>query len=145
MALRPLLLAAVLAIAAPPARAQHAASPLVAEVAAPRAEGEDKSALLAGTFGFVLPGAGHLYAGEPGRGALTFITFIGSGALIAEGPDSMDAVGGLLLLGAWAFGAVDGALAAYRHNTRAEPGRLSLDAGPAPHGGWLGMRLALPW
>lgn len=143
MAPRSLLLAAALLLTALPARAgAQRGAPVLASL--PRAEShEDKSPLLAGTLGFVIPGLGHLYAGEPGRGALTFLTYLGSAVLIAEGPEGADGVGGLFFLGSWAFGAVDGALAAYRHNRDGERSALSLAGGSARRGAWLGMRLLL--
>jgi hypothetical protein len=111
--------------------------------AAPRGR---KSPVGAGLLGLVVPGAGHVYAGEPIRGGVTLATYVGAAAVISDGPDALWRAGGVVLLGAWVFGVVDGAQAARRHNA-GRPGAggrgapLRLIVAPASRGLRIGVHL----
>jgi TM2 domain-containing membrane protein YozV len=112
---------AALALLAEPLHGQHAPT-----VAAPgdsaRPTRVRKSRSIAVVLGLVLPGAGHWYAGESGRGTLTAATYWTGVALVAGGrTDRVGHVGGLALLGALGFSIVDGARAAERSNRRPAP------------------------
>lgn len=79
-----------------------------------------RSPLLAGTLGFVIPGGGHVYAGESGRGWLVLgVTFVGAYFALTDGtPRAAATVGSAAFVGGWIFSVVDGTLAAGRHNRR---------------------------
>lgn len=78
-----------------------------------------KSPVAAAGLGLVLPGAGHWYAGERGRGTLVAAVYWTGVALTAGGrTDRVGHVGGVALLGALGVGVVDGARAAGRWNRR---------------------------
>jgi hypothetical protein len=83
---------------------------------------ERKSPAAAAVIGLVLPGAGHWYAGERGRGALVAAAYGAGVALVAGGrTDRVGHVGGVLALGALGVNVVDGARAAKRFNARRAP------------------------
>jgi hypothetical protein len=78
-----------------------------------------KSPTVAGLLGLVLPGAGHWYAKENGRGWAVAAVYWSGVALVAGGrTDAVGKVGGVMLLGALGVSVIDGARAAGRHNVR---------------------------
>lgn len=76
--------------------------------------------IIAGTLGFIIPGAGHFYASEPGRGVTVLaVTMVGAFFALSDGtPTAIAAVGSVAYVGGWAFSVVDGSLAAHRYNLR---------------------------
>ena len=76
-----------------------------------------KSSTTAGVIGLVLPGAGHWYAKENGRGWAVAAVYWSGVALAAGGrTDAVGKVGGVMLVGALGVSVIDGARAAGRHN-----------------------------
>jgi TM2 domain-containing membrane protein YozV len=85
---------------------------------APTARGR-KSPVAAAVLGLVLPGAGHWYAGERGRGTLVAAVYWAGVAVIAGGrTDRVGHAGGAAVVGALAASIIDGARAAGRANAR---------------------------
>ena len=79
-----------------------------------------RSPVIAGTLGFLVPGGGHVYAGEPRRGLLVLgLTTVGAFFALTDGmPHTASTIGSLLFVGGWSFSIIDGVLAAGRHNRR---------------------------
>jgi hypothetical protein len=74
--------------------------------------------LLAGVLG-ILPGLGHVYAGEPGRGLIVAGVWLGSGMVAFSSANKVvTGAGGVVLIGASVYGIADAALAAERFNRR---------------------------
>lgn len=89
-----------------------------------------KSPRVAALVGFVLPGAGHVYAGEGGRGLLIAAAYWTGVAIVHGGrTDAAGKVGGVLVIAALGTSVIDGAAAARRHDARLAVGlgRLSPD------------------
>ena len=78
--------------------------------------------VIAGTLGFIVPGAGHFYASEPGRGVTVLAgTMVGAFFALSDGtPNLIAVVGSVAYVGGWTFSVVDGSLAAHRYNLRHE-------------------------
>ena len=149
-------LAALLCLAAPlgaqEASSQFAPSPV------PASDGP-KNPTTARVLGIV-PGLGHLYAGEPGRGALvggTFVALVVIGTTAAMG-DCMgnwsesecgssavtDVVIPVALIGTIGFSIWDAGRAAHRTNVRrGTPVRLTLGGSPDGRRFRVGMAIAL--
>ena len=87
---------------------------------APASAASRRSPVIAGTLGFLVPGGGHLYAGEPRRGLLVLgLTTVGAFFALTDGtPHTASTIGSVLFVGGWSFSIIDGALAAGRHNRR---------------------------
>lgn len=126
------LLASAIAVAlfAMPLRAQDSV-----RVAVPG----EKSPTTARVLGIV-PGAGHIYAGETSRGLAHFGTVVG-GFLLAGLGAAFDCVGGdcndptpalvaLAASGYWGWSIYDAGRAAERTNAKRRPMRLSFSAAP---------------
>lgn len=78
-----------------------------------------KSPAGAAVLGLVLPGAGHWYAGEPGRGFVIAAVYWSGVAVVAGGrTDTVGHIGGAALIGALGASVIDGVLAVGRHNAR---------------------------
>ena len=80
-------------------------------------------------LGYIFPGAGHVYAGEPRRGfAAIGAASVGAMAMLAgmgralspdaRGAEALFVTGASLYVGAWLYSAVDAPFAARRHNER---------------------------
>jgi hypothetical protein len=82
--------------------------------------GSRRSPVVAGALGFVVPGAGHFYAGEPRRGwTVLGVTMVGAFFALSDGmPRAASTAGSVAFVGGWGFSIVDGALAAGRWNRR---------------------------
>ncbi|MCC6928721.1 MAG: hypothetical protein IT359_07000 [Gemmatimonadaceae bacterium] len=98
------------------------AAPAPAPGAPPDAAPQRKSPGVAAALGMV-PGVGHLYAGEVNRGWLLMAAYW-TGYLMVRGgrTDTVGKVGGVVVVGGWLFSVVDGANAARRYNARAQGG-----------------------
>lgn len=77
-----------------------------------------RSPVIAGALGFLIPGAGHVYAGETRRGWTVFgATMLGAYFALTDGmPTSASVPGSVVFVGGWAFSVADGVLAANRFN-----------------------------
>jgi hypothetical protein len=86
----------------------------------PASAASRRSPVIAGTLGFLVPGGGHLYAGEPRRGLLVLgLTTVGAFFALTDGtPHTASTIGSVLFVGGWSFSVIDGVLAAGRHNGR---------------------------
>ena len=74
--------------------------------------------LLAGVLG-ILPGLGHVYAGEPRRGLIVAGVWLGSGMVAFSSANKVvTGTAGVVLIGASVYGIADAALAAERFNRR---------------------------
>ena len=135
------LLAAVLGVlmlGAPDVRAQDAVRAAAAREKSPAA------ARIIGVF----PGAGHIYAGETGRGLAYMggtlgILVIGATAMVAEcyaellgagercDSSNTDDIAAVAVLGLWGWSIYDAGRAAHRTNAKRRQGRVSLIVVPA--------------
>lgn len=86
----------------------------------PERTGSHRNPILAGTLGFMVPGVGHFYAGEPRRGwTVLGVTMTAALFALSDGaPRTASTAAAVVMLGGWAFGIVDGSLAAVRYNRR---------------------------
>jgi len=117
----------------------HAQAPGPRDSAARAPKSPTRAALL----GFVLPGAGHWYAGEAGRGTAIAAVYWTGVAIVAGGrTDRTGQVGGLLLLGALGTSVIDGAHAARRWNSRVHVGARPADPGS---GALLEAHVTVAW
>lgn len=119
---------AVLAFLAKPLAGQRVSAAAVAAVSgrwdSVGTERARKSPALAAGAGLVVPGSGHWYAGEAGRGTLIAIVYWSGVAVVAGGrTDRVGHIGGAALLGALGVSVIDGARAAARFNQRTERSR----------------------
>lgn len=115
-----LVLAAVAGVLAVPARAgaQRATPAAIDTAAAPPPSPGFKSPQAAAALG-MMPGVGHIYAGEINRGWLLLAAYWTGYLMIRGGrTDTVGKVGGVMVVGGWLFGVVDGANAARRTNVR---------------------------
>lgn len=120
-------------------------SPLAAQDTVARAATGLKNPTAARVIG-ILPGAGHVYAGEPGRGLMYLggtagLLLIGATAMVAEcygdllgGPESCEASNtadffAAATIGLWAWSIYDAGRAAHRTNAKR---RVALSLGVAP-------------
>src|SRR5688500_9604144 len=133
------------------ARAQEALSSSLRPIdAAPSGAKDPTTARVLG----IIPGAGHLYAGEPGRAALVAGTFVGLfavGTLAVFGDCAadwneadcgtsvfVDVLVPAAIIGTWGFSIWDAGRAAHRtNNRRGLPARLSVG------GSGQGLRLGM--
>jgi hypothetical protein len=115
------------------------------QAAQPASPGGEKSATAARIIG-IIPGAGHMYAGETGRGFAYMggtlgILLVGSVAVaadcVAEGitgseckPDPMLDVVTVATLGLWAWSIYDAGNAAHRRNAKLRQSRVSFIIAP---------------
>lgn len=78
-----------------------------------------RSLVVAGALGFLIPGAGHVYAGETRRGLIVFgATMLGAYFALTDGmPTSASVPGSVVYVGGWVFSVADGVLAANRFNS----------------------------
>jgi hypothetical protein len=118
-----------------------ASTPLAAQDTT-RATAGAKDPTVARVIGIV-PGAGHIYAGETMRGATYFGTTVGifllAGLMFASdcigaedcGKSSAPALAMLAGFGYWGWTIYDAGRAAHRANARGRPWRLSVIASPA--------------
>ncbi|MFN8668692.1 MAG: hypothetical protein U0164_16045 [Gemmatimonadaceae bacterium] len=114
------LAGAVAGVMSVPARAdaQRATPAAIDTAAAPPASPEFKSPQAAAALG-MMPGVGHIYAGEINRGWLLMAAYWTGYFIIRGGrTDTVGKVGGVMVVGGWLFGVVDGANAARRTNAR---------------------------
>jgi hypothetical protein len=122
-----------------------------------------KSEATAQRWSLFIPGSGHLYAGEQGRGIALFSTAalgVGLFAVSLEHDEGCDgdvcsvrasnpagiAAGAAVALGAWAYGVIDSRRAARRHNTRhgvgiLGPGRLAPFVASSSRGARVGISI----
>ena len=117
---RTAMLAAALAAAASGASPRAAAQrpEPVAVRAADSAAAKHRSPLIAGFLG-VLPGVGHVYAGETGRGLTVAGVWFGSGMVMFSGADRVvTSVAAVVNIATYVFSIADAALAAERFNAR---------------------------
>lgn len=102
--------------------------PLLAIVASDSIAVRRRSPIVAGVLG-VLPGLGHIYAGEPGRGLAVGGIWLGTGLVMFGGGDrTVRGVAAVVNLATYVFGIADAALAAQRFNARqarTAPGRVA--------------------
>ena len=78
-----------------------------------------KSPAVAGLIGLILPGSGHWYAQENGRGWLIATVYFVGAAISWNGhTDIVGKVGGAMALGAIGVSVIDGSRAAGRYNGR---------------------------
>ncbi|MFN3598085.1 MAG: hypothetical protein ACK41D_12555 [Rubricoccaceae bacterium] len=119
-----------------------------AHLAAPHLDAP-KSPEAALLFAVLIPGGGHLYAGETGRGLVLLALGVGvpvGFALLGQGEGlggaGLTLFGSAIGLGAWIYGMIDAVPAARRANRRAglalAPAALPQERGLAP-----GVRLAV--
>lgn len=74
----------------------------------------------------MMPGVGHLYAGEVNRGWLLMAAYWTGYFMMRGGrTDTVGKVGGVVVVGGWLFGVVDGANAARRTNARLRRSRAT--------------------
>ena len=119
MTLRVFAVAALLALSATAHAQQINARAALAPEDSTQATPSHKSPLLAAGLGTVLPGAGHWYAGQRGRGAAVAAIYWTGVAMVAGGRTGRAGlVGGVALVGALGFSVVDGVHAAKRANNR---------------------------
>jgi hypothetical protein len=86
-----------------------------------QASPKTKSPQIAAVLGMMLPGSGHWYAEEHGRGWLIAALYWTGVALVHGGrTDELGVVGGVLVLGGWGYAIADGASAATRYNRRTQ-------------------------
>ena len=153
---------AVLAIAGSlPVAAQGAPAIVAAGVVT---NARPKSEATAQRWSLFIPGSGHLYAGEHGRGIALFSTAalgVGLFALSLEHDEGCDgdvcsvrtsnpagiAAGAAIALAAWAYGVVDSRRAARRHNARhgvgsLGPARLAPYVASSSSGAWVGISIS---
>jgi hypothetical protein len=121
---RAALLAAMLVTVAPSASQRVSAqvpSPVAVRASLATADSSSpprRSPIVAGFLG-VLPGLGHVYAGETGRGLAVFGVWFASGLVMFSGADrAVTGVGAVVNLGTYVFSIADAALAAERFNAR---------------------------
>lgn len=114
------IVASALALLATPLRAQRldsrliTARPLDTTLVTVR-----KSPVLAGALGFILPGTGHCYAGECGRGVVLAAIYLAVAPIALGGrTDAEGKVAGVIWLAALGACTIDGVLTAQRHNAR---------------------------
>ena len=89
-----------------------------ASVAADSAAAKRRDPLIAGFLG-VLPGVGHVYAGETGRGLAVAGVWLGSGLVMFGGADrAVTSVAAVVNIATYVFSIADAALAAERFNAR---------------------------
>ena len=86
----------------------------------PARAGSHRDPVLAGALGFLVPGAGHFYAGESRRGwTVLGVTMTGAFFALSDGaPRAASSAGAVVMIGGVAFSIVDGSLAAVRYNRR---------------------------
>lgn len=100
---------------------------LAAEAALREARRKDNAGAMA--LGVIFPGAGHIYAGEPGRGmAAAGAATVGSVAMLVgvgrglspdyRGGEELFVAGAALYMAAYLYSAIDAPFAARRHNER---------------------------
>lgn len=78
-----------------------------------------KSPGLAGFASAILPGSGHIYAGEGGRGlAVMAIYFVAVPIVMGGRTDGFGKVAGITWLSTYLFGIIDGVNAVHRNNAR---------------------------
>lgn len=77
-----------------------------------------RSPVIAGALGFLIPGVGHVYAGETRRELIVFgATIVGAYFALTDGmPTSASVPGSVVYVGGWVFSVADGVLAANRFN-----------------------------
>ena len=102
-----------------------------------------KSPAAAALLGLVLPGAGHWYAGEPGRGFVVAAVYWSGVAVVAGGrTDRVGHIGGAAVIGALGASVIDGVLAVRRHNARLG---VTPERGGAGSRGRLRAHLTIRW
>ncbi len=161
-------LALVLLLVAPLAAAQtdtrSVAPPEAASPAAAVPTARAKSPALGHVFGYLLPGGGHFYAGEPSTGGVLLGTYVAGAAialpaLLAQGvcqvvgaysscePSAASSaqivIGSVMAGGALLYSVVDGGRAVRRTNGRNRYAAAIPRATVAPHGAGLAMRVRL--
>jgi hypothetical protein len=95
---------------------------VVSSVAADSTAAKRRSPLVAGFLG-VLPGVGHMYAGETRRGLAVGGIWLGSGLVMFGGADrAVTSVAAVVNIATYVFSIADAALAAERFNARHAPG-----------------------
>ncbi len=78
-----------------------------------------KSPGIAGVASVFLPGSGHIYAGEGGRGlAVMAIYFVAVPFVMSGRTDGLGKVAGVIAIGSYFFGIIDSVNAAHRYNAR---------------------------
>ena len=91
---------------------------MLSSVAADSEPARRRSPLVAGFLG-VLPGVGHMYAGETGRGLAVGGVWLGSGLVMFGGADrAVTSVAAVVNIATYVFSIADAALAAERFNAR---------------------------
>jgi len=115
-------------LAVPLQLAAQRASPGALDSAAARPaapQPELKSPQAAAALG-MMPGVGHLYAGEVNRGWLLMAAYWTGYFMVRGGrTDTVGKLGGAMVVGGWLFGVVDGANAARRTNARLRRSRAT--------------------
>jgi hypothetical protein len=107
--------------------------PCLADAAPLRVGCQRKSPAAGAALGLLIPGAGHWFAEEYGRGAIaSAATWAGLATVFKDGAQHPWPVGEALLIGGFGMSIIDGALAARRYNMRISVSSTRGARGDAP-------------